>query len=233
VHVDLGYARRWMFDWPGATYEYKRALALAPGSAKVQVLYAQSEAMLGHKEEALAAARRGLELDPLNFWSHKILLDVLRFNGQFEKVDAAVHEAEVLNLGHSNVLAYFMDNALLASGQFVRARQYCESPATPLDEDDRHLCLAVDYHALGRNVDAGREFEKLKALDNDDEHCAAREYADVYAQWGEKAAALQSLARQERVRIVCLINLKVAWELDPLREESQFKALVKRLNFPP
>ena len=227
AHVDLAYARRWMLDMAGAAAEYERALALAPGSAKVQGMFGQFAAMVGHSTPALMAARRGVSLDPQSFWARKTLLDVLISTRHFAEVPAAIQDAEALNSSYS-VAAYGV-NALLASGQFEQVRQKCESPATPLDEDDRHYCLALAYHALERQSDAEREFEQFKALDSD----APCSNASIYAQWGDKVAALQSLARAERIRSPCLQLIKAKWTLDPIRNEPQFKALEARMNYPP
>ena len=151
------------------------------------------------------------------------------FSRQFDKVPAAAREAEALDLGHLNLLAYYTENALLASGQFEQGRAMCESAATSLDEDERHYCLALAYHALSRQTDAEREFEKFKTLDAD----AFCDHAAVYAQWGDKMTALQSLARAERMRSPCLQDIKAVWALDPLRDEPQFKSLIARMKFPP
>ena len=119
---------------------------------------------------------------------------------------------------------------LLFSGQPERARQDCESPSTPLDEDGRHQCLALAYHALGRQSDAERELGKLMALDGDR---AAFWSFLFYALSGNKAAALQWLSRAEQLRDPVVQLLRVYPGLDAIRQEPQFKAIEARLNFPP
>jgi Flp pilus assembly protein TadD len=106
----------------------------------------------------------------------------------------------------------------------------CELPATPVHEDYRHNCLALAYHALGRQANAERELQQLKDLAGDSQ---AYNYAEIYAQWGNKAAALQWLAKAEQLRDPGMFNLKVSWSLDPIRDEPQFKAIEARMNFPP
>src|SRR5271165_951278 len=55
----------------------------------------------------------------------------------------------------------------------------------------------------------------------------------VYAQWAETTAALNWLAKAEQMRDSGVLELKVDRLLDPIRNEPQFKALERRLNFPP
>jgi tetratricopeptide (TPR) repeat protein len=51
-------------------------------------------------------------------------------------------------------------------------------------------CLAVIYDKLGRHADAEAELAKLKAAQGD---AAAYQYATIYAQWGNRAKALEWL----------------------------------------
>jgi hypothetical protein len=99
-----------------------------------------------------------------------------------------------------------------------------------LDEDDRHICLAVAYHALGRQTDAQRELVACQVLDGDS---SALVYAGVYAQWGDTRSALQWMLKGERLRDPMFQVLKVWWQLDPIRRDPQFKALAARMGFPP
>jgi tetratricopeptide (TPR) repeat protein len=119
---------------------------------------------------------------------------------------------------------------LLASGENEHARQLCESTATPLDEGTRQPCLAVAYHALGRQTDAQQQLDKLRALAGDD---AAFVYAEIYAQWGDRPAALQWLSKAAELRDPTLPTLKVDWMLDPIRAEPGYKAIEAKMNFPP
>jgi len=121
-------------------------------------------------------------------------------------------------------------NSNLALGRPELAWQICTSAATPLEQDDRHFCLALADHALGKAAQAGNELSELKALHGD---LGAVTYAAVYAQWGEPDAALRWLATAERAQRMSLLQLKVDWMFDPIRSQPRFQALQARLNFPP
>jgi len=60
----------------------------------------------------------------------------------------------------------------------------------------------------------------------------AYDYAGIYAQWGDKAKALQWLERAVRLRDSGLLHLKVEPDLDPLRDEPRFQAIERELKFP-
>jgi adenylate cyclase len=229
AHLVVAVTRAYSLDLAGAAPEYERALRLAPGSAFVQISFAWFSTALGHFDSALQAAHRAVALDPQDVRTHTDLGATLLFARRYDEALVAFHDARLLDPG-SHWIEFNTVQILLASGQPERARQDCESPSTPLDEDWRHYCLALAYHALGRQTDAERELGLLMALDGDR---GAFWYAHVYAQSGNKPAALQWLSRAEQLRDTRLQLLRVFPGFDPIRQEPQFKAIEARLNFPP
>ena len=93
-----------------------------------------------------------------------------------------------------------------------------------------HLLLALAYHGLKRQADAENEAAQFKALTQDK---GSVELAGVYAQLGDKAAALEQLTLAEQQHDPAFQVLRVAWELDPIRDQPQFKAIETRMKFPP
>jgi TolB-like protein len=212
-----------------AEREGDQALALSPGSAKVQRNVGFFLAELGRFQQSLTAARRAVTLDPSNFWSHYILGRVLYLARRYSDAELSFRTADTIKPG-SHQIGVWRTFGLLASRRFTEAQQLCESDAAPLDDGNRHGCLVLLYHALGRQADAEREFQRLKALAGE---AAAYSYADIYAQWGQVTEALQWLSTAERLRDPDLQLLKVDWLLDPIRNEPQFKVIETRMNFPP
>jgi eukaryotic-like serine/threonine-protein kinase len=216
-------------DFTAAAPEIDRAMALAPGSASVLDGYSGFQGIVGHRDLSLAAMRHAIRLDPQNPRYRENLLQVLYWARRFEEVLAAVQDAQALH-AEGNYAGIFSAQSYLALGRPELASQTCESPATPLDEDDRHVCLAIAYHALGKAKQAATELEQFKSRDGD---LGANGYAAIYAQWGDPAAALTWLATAERVNRSSLATVKVDWMFDPIRGRPQFQALLQRLNFPP
>jgi TolB-like protein len=230
AHLSLARIRcRGFLDFRGAAPEFDRALELAPGSIRVQRSVAAFQSDLRHFDAAIDAARHAVRLDPQFWGSYVTLAWVFEDAQRFDDAQRALQHADALKPGSHRVGGTLAD-LLLATGQTERARDHCESPNTPIDEDDRHACLARAYHALGRQEDAERQLEQFKMLDGD---TSAYDYASVYAQWGNKPAALQWLAKAEQIRSPKLEALKVDWELDSIRNEPLFKAIELRMNFPP
>jgi len=230
AHMVLGWhiLVQTFLDLGAAAREIDRAMALAPGSAAVLDGYAGFQGILGHHDAALAAMRRAIRLDPQNSRYRENLLANLSFARRFEDVLVAAQDVRAMN-PQSYYAGIYSATSNLALGHPELARQTCESPATPLDEDDRLQCLALADHALGRTAQANKELAELQARKGE---IGAAEYAAVYAQWGDSAAALHWLATAARVNPPSLHKLKVDWMFDPIRSQPQFQALERRLNFP-
>ena len=230
AHLALGVVRAAGFlDFAAAAPEYARALELAPGSAEAQAEAAWYYGLSARPESAVAAARRAVGLDPVGFRAHLTLTEAYYYGRRFSEALAAIEQARQIEPDAPQTAAYAAFS-YLALGRYDAARQTCESRSVRLDEDDRHWCLAVAYHALGKPAQAQAQLAGLKALDGE---AGAFFFAEVYAQWGDRTAALKALATAMRLHNAGLRLLKVDWPLDPIRDEPQFQQLAQQLKFPP
>ena len=212
-------------DFARAGDEYEQALALAPGNAQVLRLSGTFAAYMGHFDTGVAAAHRAVVLDPLDRRSHSALGRALYAARRYR--EAAAAHAEAISLNPDFQSAYGERGlAFYAVGDLERARATCE---TKRDDWGSQQCLAVVYEKLGRHADAGAELAKMKAALGD---ALAFQYATIYAQWGDRAKALEWLDIAMRLRDPGLENLKTEPFFDPLRKEPRFKAIERELKFP-
>ena len=225
AHLAIAGVSEGNLDFRQASEAYERALALAPGNAQVLRESGLFAARMGHFDAGLAAARRAVVLDPLARQSHTLLGLALYAARRYEEVIAA--DAEVISLEPDYQAAYG-DRGLAYYGLGDRqsARASCE---TKRDDWGSRWCLAVTYDKLGRHADAEAELAKMKAAAGDD---AAYQYATIYAQWGNRAQALEWLETALRQRDPGLNNLKTDPLMDPLRKEPRFQAIERELKFP-
>ena len=212
-------------DFTQASEAYERALALAPGNAQVLRDSGEFAALMGHFDAAVAAARRAVVLDPLARGSHLILGRALYVARRYEETVAAF--AEVISLDPDYTGTYgWRGLAYYGLGDLERARASCE---TKPDSWQSQWCLAVVYDKLGRHADGEAELSKIKAAQGD---TSAYQYATIYAQWGNRAKALEWLETALRLRDPGLEYLKTDPLLDPLRQEPRFQAIERELKFP-
>jgi tetratricopeptide (TPR) repeat protein len=180
---------------------------------------------MGHFDAGVAAARRAVVLDPLARASHGALGQALYTARRYEEAVAAI--AEVIRLDPDFKQTYGQRGlAYYGLRNLQSARASCE---TKSDDWVSQQCLAVIYDKLGRHADAEAELAKLKAANSD---TAAYQYATIYAQWGNRAKALEWLDTALRLRDPGLEYVKTDPLLDPLRQEPRFQAIERELKFP-
>jgi TolB-like protein/Flp pilus assembly protein TadD len=225
AHLALAIVSNNTLDFTQASDEYDRALALAPGSAQVLRMSGSFAAYMGHFDAGLAAARRAVVLDPLARGSHSGLGQALYAARRYQEAVAAF--AEVISLEPDYKASYGQRGfAYYRLGDLERARASCE---TKPDYWYSQWCLSVIYDKLGRHADAEAVLSKLKAALGD---TAAYQYATIYAQWGNRAKALDWLETALRLPDSGLELLKTDPLLDSIRQEPRFQAIERELKFP-
>jgi serine/threonine-protein kinase len=226
AHLALAqFSQAGSLDFTQATEEYERAVALAPGNAQILRAYGRFATWMGRSDAGIAAARRAIVLDPLNRRTHDALGQALYFARRYDEAIIALQDAMALDPMYPapygvRGLAYY------ALGNFPGARASCEINS---DFWLSRMCLAVTYDKLGRYADAEALLTTYRASNGDS---SAYQYADIYAQWGDTAKALDELDTAVRERDPGLVQLKTDRLLDPLRAQPRFQAIERALGFP-
>jgi serine/threonine-protein kinase len=229
-HMALSFVHAMSLDFTRANDEFQRAMALAPGNARVLRDYGEFAVQMGRTDAGIAAARRAAALDPLNVNSYGYLGSALLSARRYDEALAAYQDGLLLRakdpkggLADVGQLIYY------ALGDFEKMRAVCEGVGAAI-EDLQEDCLALAYHKLGREADAETALARFKASAG---NAGAYDYARVYAQWGNTPKALEWLETALKLRDPQLIRLKTEPLLDPLRQEPRFNAIERELKFPP
>jgi TolB-like protein/Tfp pilus assembly protein PilF len=222
----LGRSAEKALDFTEAREAYERALALAPGNATVLTMNSYFLSAMGHFDEAISAARHAVTLDPFNGNSHVTLGATLLLARHYE--EAITPFAETIRLDPQQRGTYALrGKAYYMLADLESARSSCEHNP---EYEPSQKCLAIVYDKLGRRADAVGELAKIKSAST--RGASAYEYAQIYAQWGDRAKALEWLDTAMRSRDPGLIDLKTDPFLDPLRNEARFQAMMRELKFP-
>jgi serine/threonine-protein kinase len=216
---------RGFFEFAQADQEYERALALAPGDARILGSYSRNAAERGHTSSAISAARRALILDPLNFHVHRMAGLVFSLARQYADAITAFRKAISLQPDYPPNYA-LLGEAQYQQGDFEAARSSCEAA---LNDEMGQVCLAMVYRKLGREVDAEAMLQKVSSSIGDS---TAYDVATIYAQWGDIPQALHWLEIAVRRRDSDLSQLRAEPEFDPLRKEPRFQVIEQELKFP-
>jgi serine/threonine-protein kinase len=226
AHLALGYALGGRFpSLARQEAEFARARDLARGDTTVLGLYADFESQVGHTAFAVEAAEQAAALDPLKSGSYDREAWVYYFDRRWNDALAAVTRARELGSHHIMELSYLRGLIALMQGHPGDAVADCTG-----DPDPRmNLCLAIAYHALGRQSEAAAQLAKLDANLGD---AGPYNYAEVYAQWGRPDDALRALDKAFSLPDLGIIGMKTDPLLDPIRATAHFKELEERLDHP-
>jgi TolB-like protein len=228
-HLALGLILEATLDFTDASQEYDRALALAPGNARVLVNYGVFASMIDRQPSGVSAAQRGVMLDPLNPWYRIWLGTALHRARRYGEAITTLADVNALapdNPFLDSVASALQGFAYYSLGSFDKASVACEGAAGGYQ---RTFCLAITYDKLGRRADAEGLVAKWQASSGD---TRAVFYSMIYAQWGAPSRALDWLDTAMRQRLPDLELVKTSALLDPLRKEPRFQAIERELKFP-
>jgi TolB-like protein/DNA-binding winged helix-turn-helix (wHTH) protein/tetratricopeptide (TPR) repeat protein len=209
----------------GATQELAIARDLAPNDAPVESTFGIIQARLGHDEAAISAARHAIALDPLNPDTYERLGQALYWTRHFDEALEAFGHATALDKHPSRITLSWAASAYLAKGDPAAAERICSGGNGWTDD----TCLAIAFHAMGRQDEADAKFARLHQAFGDR---GAYVYAEICAQWGQPAEALRWLRTAYALHNSGLGEMKVSPFLDPIRNSTEFRDIEWRLNFP-
>jgi len=233
AHVSLAHILRgYDWDWSGAAREYQRGIELNPGYATAHHWYAMFLSAMGRHAEAITQIRKARELDPLSIRINANVGYVLYFAREY---DQAVEELrKALELDPNDIASH----AYLG---LVYSQKAMHQEAIAASRRAHQLSVGRGapplYHAYAYGV-GGKRGEALKMLaelqnPSRQSHLPPVLVAAVHAGLGDKQEALTWLEKAYAERAADLVMLKVDPMFDPLRSDSRFRDLLRRMNFPP
>jgi TolB-like protein/tetratricopeptide (TPR) repeat protein len=213
-------------DWTGAAADLERALALNPSDPRAFRSYAYSVLVpLGRIPEAISAARKATELDPVSAYSWALLGFTLCFNGEMDAARSALIRAGEF-APDFQWPAFWLAAVDLLEGQPAKALARYEQVSTRWT---RLTGAAMAQHDLGHARESQAALEELIREDADD---APYQIAEVYARRRELDHAFDWLERAYALPDVGLIHVKPDPLLRNLHGDPRYTALLKKMNLP-
>ncbi|MCM3869659.1 MAG: winged helix-turn-helix domain-containing protein [Pyrinomonadaceae bacterium] len=220
------------WDWPEADRHFKRALGLNPNYSTAHRLYSQYLSLMGRPDEAIAEAKRALDIDPLSLGeNHNVGLAFYRARQYDETIKCARKTIEMdPNFMPAHILlglAFLeQDRSEQAIAEFQTGRE--------LSGNSTHLraMLAYSYARAGHEREARKILDELIRF-SADHYVSAFDLAGVHIGLGENDKAFIWLERSYQDRMWMLGYLKVEPLFDPLRSDPRFADLVQRVGLSP
>jgi serine/threonine-protein kinase len=213
-------------DFRGAVAALARAEELAPGDAEVALPAADLQGELGHNDAVIAISQRIAAIDPLSPGAYQRLAQAYVQKSAWPAALGAVHRAEQLEKAPT-----LFDFQVHAAVDYLRGDDAAVHRDVAGDVPwHQQLWLAVADHALGHTADAMAAMNKLRSIAGDS---AAFQYAEIYAQWGQRADALRWLNAAYRMHDPGLLELRADRLLDPIRSAPEYQAIEAAMGMPP
>jgi len=226
AHMAMGAIYQNDFNIGAAWSEFRLGRQLAPGDAAILSRYSYFVSRLGDQAESLRTADKVLELEPLDpdSYANRVgaLLDARRYQEAVKFAEETQRKSP--DLFHDPLL---LGLCLMMVGKLGEAKQQFEL-ANP-DKWERLTGEALIFARTGDSTGVQRKLQRMQELFGE---AASYQYAEIYAQTGDRERALSALEAAWAVRDAGLISVLVDPLLDPIRSDPRFEAIVKRMNFP-
>ena len=232
AHASLGLINAsYLWNWGQADRQFRRALALNPSCSPARQWYAEFLAELGRFDEALSIIDAALVYDPLSRAIQATRAFVLVMARRF---DEAIDQAEaVLDTDPAYPMALIrLGLAFAGKGEYGRAVRAFRRAASAAPE--LPACFGLLGYASGR---AGDLPQALAALDklhrfSNAGYVPKFPFGMVHLGLGDFDRSIDFMEAEYENRGWYLALLHKSPHLDPLRGNSRFDALVRRLEFP-
>jgi TolB-like protein/DNA-binding winged helix-turn-helix (wHTH) protein/Tfp pilus assembly protein PilF len=219
------------FDWDldAGGIEFRRAIELNPGYATAHHWYAWHLSLLGRYDEAIAEMRKAENLDPLSLIINADLAELLVLAHSYDEsirqsrktIEMDPNFALAHNqLGQAYLQKHMYDQAI---AELQRAVQLSGGSPTSIAN------LARAYVASGKRSEAMKLLSNLKKRSNSN-YSNAAEIAMIYASLGDVDQAMNWLEKAYDERFNPGVLLRPGF--DPLRSDTRFQNLVRRIGLP-
>jgi TolB-like protein len=220
AHAVLGrIAAHYDYDWSTAESEYQKAFALNPSYATAHQYYALGLMAHGQFAEAQRQLDIARQLDPLALI---VGVDVALLRKFQRDYDGVIRESSrVLQLDPN----YHVGYSMLATGYFITHRRDEWLHVNAKVPQDPTLLPLVEGHAEEAKQQLAQE-----AKDAEQGKLPAYRVAIAATRLGETQMALDWLERSYQNHDYWLLFMNVEPEMDSIRAEPRFQAIVKKLG---
>ena len=231
AHTALGfYLSNYEWDREGSEREYRRAIELKPNYSTAHHWLGADLGNIKRFDESISEMRRAEELDPLSPIIGTNLADMLVFARRYDEAIAQYKRVLV----RDPTFAYAH---LALSRAYGAKRMYPEAIAETRRALELHFGSSTKGYLGLWLARSGKRDEALMLLSElkqkaTQEYVQGDPFALIYIGLGDKEEALNWLEKHMTSRAETANAYAVAPELDELRSEPRFKAMLNRMNLP-
>jgi TolB-like protein/Tfp pilus assembly protein PilF len=231
AHNALGfYLSNFEWDRDGSEKEYRRAIELKPNYATAHHWLGADLVNVKRFDDSLVELRRAEELDPLSPIIGTNLGDTLVFARRYDEAVAQYKRTLVSNPNFGSAHRA-LGWAYGLKGSYPEAIAETRTAIELRNGSSAKGYLGLWLARSGKREDAGQLLNELKQ-ESAWNYVQPYTFALIYIGLGSKEEALNWLEKQMSGHAETANQYAVAPELDELRSEPRFKAMLKRMNLP-
>ena len=226
AHTVRGTALMMKSDLAQAEEEQILAHRLGPEDAFATRGYALIECMLGHREQAEAASRHMVELDPLrpSLYHDRALIQTM--DRHYDEALETMRQEQALGVDDLPFTRFYTAVVHLYQNRPDLAEQDCK-PGCAWSE----FVYALSAYKLGRVAEAQANLDKLHEVHKRRHEKPFSDDAEIYAQFGDTSKALAALRKAYETNTLRWIRVEPF--LDPIRNAPEFRQIEASLHLPP
>jgi eukaryotic-like serine/threonine-protein kinase len=214
------------WDFLGAEDDMRRALALAPGDADTQRRYGVLLGMLGRTDDAIAATRRAIDLDPLVPANWSNLAGLYASKRELALARSAIDRALEISPGMTDAIQITPFLLMLEGKPEAAIAAVQRAPS----DRARLMCSAMAEHALGHARESQQALDDLIARYGDTDAIGV---AVVYAWRGQLDRSFEWFDRAYARHDMGLVHLHEIQAVSPaLPRDPRFRELLRKVGLP-
>jgi TolB-like protein/DNA-binding winged helix-turn-helix (wHTH) protein len=215
------------WNWKEAERHYRLQVQLSPSYARGHFDYSRYLQALGRNDEARVQLNQAIELDPLSI-EYRNSLGFLALTSR--DYDHAIQQFQKFGGGGWAVTLAW---AYMMKGMYPEAIALLEARKGEIGPDPNLLSfLAEAYGGAGRRSDAENTIREMLRQART-RYISPSHIAGAYIGLRDKNQVMTWLERGFEEHDEVIIWVKVAPDLDLVRSEPRFQALLRHMNFPP
>jgi len=218
------------YDWEGAKIKFEKIIRDNPNYAVAHRYYGNVLISTGNSQAAIDEEKKALALDPLSLADNMVLGRHYYFARDYDRAITQLQKTVTINPKFYSGY-WHLGNAFIQKKLYTRAIEaYSKMPANGFDQSlNGTMSLSIAYAASGDKIRAEASLAKIPKEDY--LRIDPVVIAQFYTSMGNFDEALTQLERGFDVHSINMIALRIDPFLDPLRNTTRFKVLMKKMNF--
>ena len=216
------------FDWKGSLPIFEKAIRLNPNYPIAHLYYGNVFFFTGDKKRGIVEAKKALELDPLSSSINAVLGRDYYHDRNYDLAIEQLQKSLILD-PNSIPAKWFLGLTLLQKKLYTQAIDvFAELPIIQPQGLQRGFLLSFAYAIAGDKERAQQELDST--IKEEGVFRSPYWLGIISTSLGNFDEAMNQFEKGYELREIWIINLKVNPEVDPLRNEPRFKALLKKMN---